>query len=171
MAIEWFDPSSCEGANEKWLEKYKAGDYKGDNRDDIELWMKAMAEFGTKAIEDDDLEYNEVIEDSLLQYESVAIFTEVRDSDLKFVQYFTEEEQKIGKYSGNWKDALSEIDVKNHVQMEMIPEALKQVMSGDANTDSFFFAGTLTVDGPIKIAVLPREWIATYYEENGIEVD
>ncbi|MFX0099245.1 MAG: hypothetical protein ACFFCS_06650 [Candidatus Hodarchaeota archaeon] len=56
-------------------------------------------------------------------------------------------------------------------QLEVGPKALKQVMGGDPNTDSFFFAGTLTVDGPIKIAVLPREWISTYYEENGIELD
>ncbi|MFX0099244.1 MAG: hypothetical protein ACFFCS_06645 [Candidatus Hodarchaeota archaeon] len=122
MPIEWFDPASFDGCNDKWLEKFKSGDYKGDSRDDIELWLRGMAEFGLKAIDDDDLEYNEVIEDSLLQYESVAIFTEVRDTDLKFVQYFTEEEQKIGKYSGNWKDALGELNVKNHVQMEMIPD-------------------------------------------------
>ncbi|MHA1792627.1 MAG: hypothetical protein ACTSVI_08285 [Promethearchaeota archaeon] len=169
--VEWIPESEFKGANEKWLEKFKSGDFSGEKMEDVELFFKAMAEFALKAKDDDDLEYNELIEDAIMQFESLAIFLEVRDSDIKFVQYYTEDEQKIGKYSGNWKDVAKELNPKNQVQMEMIADAMKQIMSGNPNTDSFFFAGTLTVDGPIKLAVLPREWITTYYEENGIEVD
>ncbi|MHA1679718.1 MAG: hypothetical protein ACTSUE_01840 [Promethearchaeota archaeon] len=171
MPVNWIDESTFAGANEKWLAKFKAGDIKGDSKEDIELFFAAMGEFARKAQEDDDLEYNELIEDAITQYESLAIFLEVRDTPLKYVQYYTEEEQKVGSYTDNWKDIAQELGVKNFVQMEMISDAMKQIMSGNPNTDSFFFAGTLTVDGPIKLAVLPREWIVTYYEENGIETD
>ncbi|MBD3188577.1 hypothetical protein GF325_17230 [Candidatus Bathyarchaeota archaeon] len=171
MPVEWIAEEDCEGANEKWLEKFKSGDFSGKSKEDIELFFKAMIDFGKKAEDDDDLEYNELIEDAVMQYETLAIFLEVRDSDLKYVQFFTEDEQKIGHYTDNWKDVAEELGAKSFVQMEMIDEAMKQIMSGNPNTDSFFFAGTLTVDGPIKLAVLPREWIVTYYEENGIEVD
>lgn len=53
----------------------------------------------------------------------------------------------------------------------MIPEAMEQIMGGNPNTDQFFFKGDLTVVGPLKLAILGREWVRTYYEENGIEID
>ncbi|MHA1700178.1 MAG: hypothetical protein ACTSWN_15150 [Promethearchaeota archaeon] len=171
MPVNWFSEDEVKGTRDKWLEKYKSGEYDGANKDDVLLFHKALMEHGLIALEDDDLEYNELIEDAVMQYEELAIFEEIRDTDIKVVMLLKEDEQKLGTYSGNWKDIAKELGVKNVVQMEMIGEAMKQIMSGDPNTDKFFFAGTLTVDGPVKLAVLPREWITTFYEENGIEID
>ena len=163
MAIEWVD--SVEGANAAWIEKFKAGNFSADNKDDVVLFFKALTEFGQ--VNED---YREVVEDALLSYEEISQFYEIRGTDIKIIFMANENEQKVGTFSGPWKDAHAEGNWKNPVSMEMIPEAMKQIMSGNPNTDSFFFAGTLTVDGPIKLAVLGREWIVTYYEENGIDI-
>ena len=161
--VTWVEDFS--GANEAWLEKFKSEDFSGGNKDDVLLFFKALTEMGM--INED---YREVVEDALIQYEEIAQYYEVRDTDIKVVLIINEEEQKVGVYEGNWKEVQEEGGWKNPCSMEMIPEAMKQIMSGNPNTDSFFFAGTLTVDGPIKLAVLGREFVSTYYEENDIDI-
>ena len=72
-------------------------------------------------------------------------------------------------YKGSWKDIQEKYKWKNPVMMEMVADAMKQIMSGNPNTDSFFFKGDLTVQGPIKLAVLGRELISSFYEGNNID--
>lgn len=163
MSVNWV--TDVKGSNDAWIAKFKSGNFSGSSKDDVLLFFKALIEFG-----DMNEDYREVIEDSVLQYEEVVQYYEVRDTDIKLVLVVDEGGSKAGIYTGKWKDIQAANNWKNPCQMEMIPEAIKQIMSGNPNTDSFFFAGTLTVDGPIKLAVLGREWISTYYEENGIDI-
>lgn len=159
--IEWITDFS--GANAKWIQKFKAKDFSGSNKDDVVLFFKATMEF--QSLNED---YKETVADTILQYGEIAQYYEVRDTDIKLVLVANEKGGKIGLYKGNWKDIQAANNWKNPCQMEMIGDAMKQIMSGNPNTDSFFFAGTLTVSGPIKLAVIGREWITSYYEENGL---
>jgi len=161
--IEWI--TDFTGSNDAWLEKFKSGDFSGDNKDDVVLFFKATMEF--QSLNDD---YKEVVADTILQYGEIAQYYEVRDTDIKLVLVANESGGKIGLYSGNWKDIQEANGWKNPAQMEMIGDAIKQIMAGNPNTDSFFFAGTLTVSGPIKLAIIGREWITSFYEENGIDI-
>ncbi|MEX2758784.1 MAG: hypothetical protein Q6365_025655 [Candidatus Sigynarchaeota archaeon] len=159
------DEAEVKGCNEKWLAKYKAGDYRGDSLDDVLLFFGAMAEFGLL-----NKSYREIVDDAILQYGEVAQYFEVRDTPIKVVMVQNEKDHMLGIYTGNWKEIQDEGKWKNPVMLEMVPEAMKQIMAGNPNTDSYFFKGDLTVQGPIKLAVLGREWVTTYYEENGIDV-
>ena len=159
------DEAEVQGMNDKWIEKFKAGDYSGDNVDDVLTFFGAMAEFGLL-----NQNYREAVDDAISQYGEVAQYFEVRDTDIKVVMVQSAEERKLGIYTGNWKDIQAEGGYKNPCMMEMTADAMKQIMSGNPNTDSYFFKGELTVQGPIKLAMLGREWVMTYYEENGIDV-
>ena len=161
--VTWIEDFS--GSNDAWIEKFKSGEFAGDNGDDVLLFFKALADFSSQ-----NADFKETIEDTILQYQEIAQYYEVRDTDIKLVSVINENGFKTGNYTGNWKDLQEENGWKNPCQMEMIPEAILQIMKGNANTDSFFFAGTLTVDGPIKLAVIGREWISAYYEANGIDI-
>jgi hypothetical protein len=161
--VTWIEDFS--GANDAWIEKFKSGDFSGDSMDDVLLFYKALADFASL-----NADFKETIDDTMLQYQEVAQYYEIRDTDVKVVSVINESGFRTGSYTGSWKELQEENGWKNPCQMEMIPEAMKQIMSGNANTDSFFFAGTLTVDGPVKLAVIGREWIASYYENNGIDL-
>ncbi len=161
--IEWV--TDFKGANAKWIEKFKAKKFDGKNRDDVVLFFKATMEF--QSLNED---YKETVADTILQYGEIAQYYEVRDTDIKLVLVANDKGGKIGLYKGNWKDLQAKNNWKNPCQMEMIDKAIEQIMAGNPNTDSFFFAGTLTVSGPIKLAIIGREWITSYYEENGIDI-
>ena len=177
MSIEWFDPSTIEGANEKWLVKFNAGDYKGNSKEDIESWMKAMVELYSIAQKDEqedydlEMDYDKIIDDEVYQLGSIAIFIEVRGSDLKFVHYLIEDEYKIGKYEGPWNNILRELNVNKRIKLEMIPDVLERLMGGHTNTKSFLTAGILTIDGDIRAFHLLLEIITYYYEDNGILIE
>ncbi len=158
--------TDCSGANKAWIEKFKSGKFAGDNKDDVLLFFKALTDFGT--LNED---YREVVEDALVQYGEIVQYYEVRNTDVKIVFMANEKEQKVGTFTGRWQDVQAELGLKNPCSMEMIPEAMKQIMSGNPNTDSFFMAGNLTVaqGHPIKLAILGREFVTTFYEENGID--
>ncbi len=160
------DEAEVKGTNAKWITKFKAGDYHGDNMDDALLFFSAMAEFGLI-----NKNYREIVDDAILQYGEVAQYFEVRDTNIKVVMVQNEKDRMLGIYTGNWKEIQEQGKWKNPVMLEMVPEAMKQIMAGNPNTDSYFFKGDLTVQGPIKLAVLGREWVTTFYEENGVEVD
>ncbi|MBN2153979.1 MAG: hypothetical protein JW839_21155 [Candidatus Lokiarchaeota archaeon] len=161
--VQWISEDEIKGSNAKWVEKFKAKNFSGSSKDDVILFFKATLEF-QKMNED----YGETVADTILQYGEIAQFYEVRDTDIKLVLVANDKGGKIGTYTGSWKDLQAANNWKNPCQMEMVGEAMKQIMSGNPNTDSFFFAGTLTVSGPIKLAVIGREWITSYYEENGL---
>ncbi len=158
------DEAEVKGLNAKWIAKYKAGDYKGDKMDDVLLFFGAMAEFGII-----NKSYREIVDDAILQYGEVAQYFEVRDTNIKVVMVQNANDRMLGIYTGSWKEIQDKGKWKNPVMLEMVPEAMKQIMAGNPNTDSYFFKGDLTVQGPIKLAVLGREWVTTYYEENGID--
>jgi hypothetical protein len=160
--VEWF--TDFTGSNKKWLEKFKAKSFSGKNKEDVLLFFKATMEF-QKLNED----YKETVADTILQYGEIAQYYEVRNTDIKLVLVANEKGGKIGVYKKNWKEIQAANNWKNPCQMEMVSEAIEQIMKGNPNTDSFFFAGTLTVSGPIKLAVIGREWISSFYEENGID--
>jgi hypothetical protein len=161
--VKWINEADIKGSNAKWVEKFKAKKFAGSSKEDVILFFKATLEF-QKMNED----YGETVADTILQYGEIAQYYEVRDTDIKLVLVANDKGGKIGTYTGNWKDIQAKNNWKNPCQMEMIADAMKQIMSGNPNTDSFFFAGTLTVSGPIKLAVIGREWITSYYEENGL---
>ena len=179
MSIEWFDPSTIIGANEKWLKKINNSDYKGDNKEDIESWMKAMVDFYGIANKhndehedyDDWFDYCNIIDDNVYQLGSVAIFIEVRGSDLKFIHYLIEDEYQIGKYEGLWNNFLRELNVNKHLKLEMIPAVLKHYMGGHTDVESFLTAGTLTIDGDKRVHHFLHEILTYYYEDNGILIE
>nr|MDO8110202.1 hypothetical protein [Candidatus Sigynarchaeota archaeon] len=161
--IQWI--TDFKGSNEKWLAKFKAKSFKGNNKDDVLLFFKATMEF--QSLNED---YKEVVADTILQYGEIAQYYEVRDTDIKLVLVANDKGGKIGLYKGSWKDIQAKNNWKNPAMMEMVGPAIEQIMAGNPNTDSFFFAGTLTVQGPIKLAIIGREWITSFYEENGIDI-
>jgi hypothetical protein len=164
--IRWIsDEAEIQGCNDKWIEKFKAGDFSADNLDDVLLFFEAMAEYGLL-----NPTYREVVDDAITQYDEVAQYFEIRDTGIKIVMVQNATERKLGIYEGDWKQIQDEGGWKNPIMMEMTAEAMKQIMSGNPNTDSYFFKGDLTVQGPIKLAVLGREWVMSYYEENGIDI-
>nr|MDO8112386.1 hypothetical protein [Candidatus Sigynarchaeota archaeon] len=158
------DEADVKGSSEKWIKKFKAGNFSGDNIDDVLLFFGAMAEFGLI-----NKNYRDSVDDAILQYGEIAQFFEVRNTNIKVVMIQNEKDRMLGIYEGSWKDVQAEGKWKNPIFVEMVPEAMKQIMAGNANTDSYFFKGDLTVQGPIKLAVIGREWVTTYYEENGID--
>jgi hypothetical protein len=160
------DEAEVKGCNAKWLEKFNSGDYEATKLEDVLLFFMGMAEFGLM-----NEEYKEEVDDAIETYGEVAQYFEIRGTDIKMLMIANEKEFKLGLYTGDWNEIQKEGGWKNPVRMEMVPEAMKQIMSGNANTDGFYFKGQLTVVGPLKLAILGRSWIRTYYEENNIEID
>ena len=101
MGVTWHTDVS--GCNKAWIEKFKAGNFKADNKDDVLLFFKALIDFGS--LNED---YREVVEDALVQYEEIAQYYEIRNTDIKILFTANEKEQKVGLYSGNWKDVQGE---------------------------------------------------------------
>jgi hypothetical protein len=130
------DEKEVKGLNNKWITKFKAGTFRGDSLDDALLFFGAMAEFGLI-----NKNYREIVDDAILQYVEVAQFFEVRNTSIKLVMIQSEKEHKLGIYTGSWKEIQDQGKWKNPVMLEMVPEAMKQIMAGNPNTDSFFFKG------------------------------
>lgn len=165
--VKWIkDPAEVKGMNQRWLEKFKAKNFSARSMDDILLFFGGMAEFGLM-----NKEYKQVVDDAVEQYREICQYYEMRGTDIKLLIVANESEFKLAIYTGDWKQIQEEGKWRNPVRMEMIPEAMEQIMGGNPNTDQFFFKGDLTVVGPLKLAILGREWVRTYYEENGIEID
>jgi hypothetical protein len=164
---KWIEKEEdVKGMNAKWIAKYKAKDFSAAKLDDVLLFFGAMAEFGLK-----NKEYKQVVDDAIEQYREICQYYEIRGTDIKLVIVANENVFKLGLYTGDWKEIQEQGKWRNPVRMEMIPGAMEQIMAGNPNTDKYFFKGDLTVAGPIKLAILGREWVTTYYEENGIEID
>jgi hypothetical protein len=164
---KWIEKEAdVKGMNAKWIAKYKKKDYSASKLEDVLLFFGGMAEFGLM-----NKEYKQVVDDAIEQYREISQYYEIRGTPIKLVIVANEKVFKLGIYTGDWKEIQEANKWRNPVRMEMVPEAMAQIMSGNANTDKYFFKGDLTVAGPIKLAILGREWVSTYYEENGIEID
>ncbi|MHA1731536.1 MAG: SCP2 sterol-binding domain-containing protein [Promethearchaeota archaeon] len=164
--VKWFSEDDVKGSVDEFVKKFDDGSLTGA---DATLFFKAMAEAGKISLETDDedkQEYAEILADDIEEYESLAYCTEVRgDDNAKFIQVMTEDEQKLGIYSGAYdeNDPLL-APYKNKVWMDMTPDTMLQIMRGNPNTDAQFFSGDLAVKGSLKLATKPREWIYAFFD-------
>lgn len=167
---KWFDESEAEGYIDRFLEKFDAGTL--DGADDAILFYGAMSEALLRSESSDDemeQEYAEIINDDIEEYGSLAYYFEIRGHpEQKACFVLTPKEKKVGLWEGEYEPLP---DIQHHVYMEMEPEVNLKIMKGDPNTDSDFFSGDLTVDGPVKLAVKPRDWIVVFFDLIGREVD
>ncbi|MHA1395996.1 MAG: hypothetical protein ACTSRZ_21035 [Promethearchaeota archaeon] len=160
--VKWFEEDEVKGSVEEFVKKFDAGTLDGSK--DFVLFQKALAEATVLSKESDDedkQELGEIIDDDIEEYESLAYFLEVRGNPEKIVTVMKEDESKIGLWEGEYEPLP---DVKQNVYMEMTPECSLKIMNGDPNTDAEFFAGDLTVKGPLKLATKPRDWIAAFFD-------
>lgn len=159
---KWLEEDEVKGSIPKFVEKFDADSL--DGAADALLFYKALSEavVGSKESDDDlKMELAEIIEDDVEEYGSLAYFMEVRGHEPKVLFTMDEDEMKIGTWEGEY-EAMD--GVKQNVYMEMTPDCSAKIMNGDPNTDAEFFAGDLTVDGPIKLATKPRDWIAAFFD-------
>lgn len=167
---KWYDESEAVGYIDRFLEKFDAGTL--DGAEDAFLFYGAMSEGMLKSEEsDDDLEqeYAEIINDDIEEYGSLAYYFEVRGHpETKSLFVLTADEKKVGTWEGDYEPLPN---INHHIYMDMEPEVSLKIMKGDPNTDADFFAGDLTVDGPLKLAVKPRDWIVVFFDMIGREVD
>ncbi|MHA1820224.1 MAG: hypothetical protein ACTSU2_11820 [Promethearchaeota archaeon] len=161
--IKWFSEDEVKGSLDEFVKKFDAKSL--DGAKDSVLFYKAMGEAMALSAESDDedkQELAEIISDDIEEYGSLAYFTQVRGHpDQNVVMLLTEDEKKMGTWSGEYEPLP---DAKQNVFMEMTPECSAKIMYGNPNTDAEFFAGDLTVKGPIKLATKPRDWIEAFYE-------
>ncbi|MHA1339733.1 MAG: hypothetical protein ACTSRZ_06265 [Promethearchaeota archaeon] len=161
--IKWFDESEAEGYIDEFIKKFDSNSL--DPVKDAILFYGAMSEAmlkSEKSEDEDKKEYSEIINDDIEEYESLAYAFEIRGHpETKAVFVLTKDEKKVGLWEGEYEPLP---DVKNNVYMEMKPEVNLKIMYGDPNTDPDFFAGDLTVKGPLKLAVKPRDWIDAFFE-------
>jgi hypothetical protein len=160
------DEAEVKGLNAKWIAKFKKKNFDASKMDDILLFFGGMAEFGLI-----NKEYRQVVDDAIEQYTEIAQYYEIRGTDIKLVIVANSKEFKLGIYTGDWNEIQTSNKWKNPVQVNMVPAAMNQIMAGNPNTDGYFFKGDLTVKGSLKLAILGREWVNAYYEENGIDID
>ncbi len=163
-----FTPAELKGAVEQFRKKYESGAL--DGKEDAILFYKALAEayFLSKENADSDKqEYAETLDDDVEEYTSLAYAIEVRGGP-KICLLMKEGEFKFGTWEGPYAEVPG---YKQNVYMEMTPGTNLQIMKGNPNTDAQFFSGDLTVKGPLKLAVKPREWIYAFFEFLGIELD
>ncbi|MHA1340236.1 MAG: SCP2 sterol-binding domain-containing protein [Promethearchaeota archaeon] len=159
---KWFSEDEIKGSIEKWLKKFDSDSL--DGAKDALLYYMALGEAIALSKESDDedkQELAEIIEDDIEEYESLAYFIEVRGHPEKIVMTMKEDEMKIGLWEGEYEPLP---DYKQNVYMEMTPECSLKILKGDPNTDAEFFAGDLTVKGPLKLATKPRDWIAAFFD-------
>ncbi|MBD3352378.1 MAG: hypothetical protein GF364_12900 [Candidatus Lokiarchaeota archaeon] len=166
---KWFSEDEAEGYIESFLKKFDAKTL--DGVEDVITFYGAMGEglLKSEASDDEDKrEYAEIIQDDVEEYESLAYYFEVRGHpETKACFVLTPEEKKVGLWEGEYEPLP---DINNNVYMDMEPEVSKKIMYGDPNTDPDFFAGDLTVKGPLKLAVKPRDWIAAFFDFIGRDV-
>ena len=165
---KYFNEAELKGAVDAFVKKYQSGDIDG-NADAIGFY-KAMCEayFLSKNNDDDDKkEYAETLDDDIEEYTSLAYAIEIRGG-VKVALLMKTGEFKFGLWDGPYKEVAG---YKQNVYMEMTPGTNAQIMKGNPNTDAQFFSGDLTVKGPLKLAVKPREWIYAFFEFLGIELD
>ena len=155
MDVKWFEASELASAPMDFQKKYDAKSF--DGVADAELFYKALvgAFLESKDSDDDDkAEMYEDLEIDIEEFDSLAYFIEIRGTEKKFVMKLTEEESALGMYTGKWEN-LSQ----------------KQLMEGDPNTDKQFFNGDLKVEGSLKLASKPRDWIYAFFNFIDREVD
>jgi len=161
--IKWFDESEAEGYINRFLEKFDSNSL--DPVNDAILFYGAMSEAmlkSEKAEDEEKREYAEIINDDIEEYESLVYAFEIRGHpETKAIFVLKKDEKKVGLWVGDYEPLP---DVKNNIYMEMKPEVNLKIMNGDPNTDPDFFAGDLTVKGPLKLAVKPRDWISAFFD-------
>ena len=161
--IKWMVEDDVKGSIEEFVKKFDAKDI--DGAKDTLLFYKAMSEaiLLSKASDDEDKqELGEVIDDDVEEYESLCYFIRVRDNPSQdTILLLKEDDMKMGTWSGEYEPSS---DVKQNVYMEMTPACSIKICYGNPNTDAEFFAGDLTVKGPLKLATKPRAWIDAFYE-------
>lgn len=163
-----YTPEELKGAVDEFKKKYEADDIDGDK--DAVLFYKAMAEgyvLSKESDDDDEQEYAEILDDDVEAYTSLAYAIEVRGG-AKVCLLMKEGEFVFGEWDGPYVEMP---DYKQNVYMEMTADTNLQIMKGNPNTDKQFFSGDLTVKGPLKLAVKPREWIYGFFEFMGVELD
>lgn len=160
---KWFEESEAVGYIEKFVKKFDEKSL--DPVEDAILFYGAMSEAmlkSEKSDDDDEKEYSEIIKDDIEEYGSMAYAFEIRGfPQTKALFVLTPTEKKVGLWEGNYEPLP---DIKQNVYMEMKPEVNRKIMYGDPNTDPDFFAGDLTVKGPLKLAVKPRDWISAFFD-------
>lgn len=168
MKVEkWYSESEIKGSVDAWLKKFDAGTL--DGAADMPLFYKAIQEatmLSKETDDDDKKELAEIISDDLEEYGKLAYFIEVRGFPTKLIMVMDPKDPKIGEWSGAYEPLA---DAKQNVYMEMTPKCSLKILNGDPNTDAEFFAGDLTVKGPLKLATKPRDWIGAFFEFVGRE--
>ena len=166
--VKEFAEADIKGAIEKFLVKYDKKDLDGIK--DAELFFMAMGEaFAQSKVSDDDdkKELWETLADDIEEFTSLAYFIEIRGGP-KIWMKINDEGMKMGLYEGDYEPFA---DVKNNTWMDWTPATQLQIMTGNPNTDKQFFSGDLKLKGAIKLATKPRQWIYSFFEFIGREVD
>ncbi|MBD3349988.1 MAG: hypothetical protein GF364_00700, partial [Candidatus Lokiarchaeota archaeon] len=160
--VKWFAEDEVKGSIDIWLEKFDNESL--DGAKDAALFYKALSEatvLSAESDDDDKMELAEIIEDDMEEYGSLAYFMEVRGHPEKVITYMSPDDSKIGLWEGDYEPLP---DANQNVYMEMTPECSLKIINGDPNTDAEFFAGDLTVKGPLKLATKPRDWIGAFFD-------
>ncbi|NVM27773.1 MAG: hypothetical protein HWN65_02935 [Candidatus Helarchaeota archaeon] len=167
MEIIWFSKDDLIGSIKEFVEKHKSR--RLDGIKDVELFFKALfyAILQAKKSEIDEiLEFYEEIEVSLEEHGSFAYFIEVTGSDKKIVIYLSEDEQKIGTYTGEF-EKLEEIN--ENIWFEWGPEEQMLIMEGDPTNDPPVLEGKWK--GNIFLAEKLRDFINYFFifiDETGL---
>lgn len=160
---KWFTKDELKGSIEEYVKKFDEKSLDGSK--DALLFYKAMSEATLLSYQSDDedkQELSEIIQDDVEEYGSLCYWTEIRGNPEKIVMVLnTPEDSKLGIWEGDYEPDPS---VKQNVYMEMTPDCSKKIIYGNPNTDAEFFAGDLTVKGPLKLATKPRGWIEAFFE-------
>jgi len=160
--VKWFNEDEVKGSIDEWLKKFDSDSL--DGAKDALLFYKAIGEaivLSKQSDDDDKKELSEIIGDDIEEYGSLAYFIEIRGHPEKIVMTMKPDEMKIGLWEGDYEPLP---DCKQNVYMEMTPACSLKILKGNPNTDAEFFAGDLTVKGPLKLATKPRDWIAAYFD-------
>jgi len=160
--VKWFTEDEVKGSLDQFVKKFDEGSLDGSK--DFVLFQKALAEatvLSKMSDDEDKKELSEIIDDDVEEYESLAYFMEIRGNPEKVVTVMKADESKIGLWEGDYEPLP---DCKQNVYMEMTPACGLKIMNGNPNTDAEFFAGDLTVKGPLKLATKPRDWIAAFFD-------
>ncbi len=161
--VRWIN--DVNDANKAWIAKFITKKFSGANEDDVHLFFKAMVDF--ERLNND---FKELIEETTAGYGEVTLTYKVRGSNMGIVTIVKKDGSKIGIFAGDADSIERRNKWKNVCHIEMVPEAMTKMMNGDPNMDNYFFKGELTVKGPIKLAVINREWIVRFYERNGFDL-
>ncbi len=159
---KWISKEECISAIAEYLKKF---DEKTFTIDDADLFYRALygATYNSQDEKDDEdkMELWENMAEDIEEFESLGYAIEVRGTEHKFLMKLSAESQILGLYEGKYseEEAKELLGTKHIVWMDWTPACQLKIMYGDPNTDAEFFSGDCKVEGPIKLASKPRQWI------------